>query len=189
MARIAPKTTGAAVERARRELPIFLNQIGTLAHLPGVADRLLDLYLALPRESLLPRHLVELAILTVSSVNACEYCVVHHEALGTKYGLTPQQARAFSDGSWRASDRFGPIECLVMEYAEQVIRDANSVPDDLFARLRAEFSEAQIVELTFRISLCDLYNKFNQALRIDIEDEAVAALAAVVRAAGLDRRP
>lgn len=176
MARIAPKTTGTAVERAQQELPIFLNQIGTLAHLPGVADRLLDLYLALPRESLLPRHLVELAILTVSSVNVCEYCIVHHEALGTKYGLTPQQARAFSDGSWRGSDQFGPTERLVMEYAEQVTRDANSVSDNLFARLRAEFTVAQIVELTLRISLCTFYNKFNQALRIDIEDDAATAL-------------
>ncbi|MGH2368742.1 MAG: carboxymuconolactone decarboxylase family protein [Chloroflexota bacterium] len=67
----------------------------------------------------------------------------------------------------------------MIEYAEQVTRDANRVPDDLFGRLRAEFSAAQIVELTLRITLCSFYNKFNQALRIDIEDEAVAAFAAV----------
>lgn len=179
MARIAPKNSGPAVERARRELPLFVNQIGTLAHLPGIAERMVELYATLPRESLLPRGLVELAILTVSSLNACEYCLVHHGALGAQYGLTAEQALSFKDGSWRALDRFGPTECLVIEYAEQVTRDANRVSDDLFRRLRAAFSEAQIVELTLRITLCGFYNKFNQALQIDIEDEAVAAFAAV----------
>jgi AhpD family alkylhydroperoxidase len=179
MARIEPKATGPAVERARLELPLFMNQIGTLAHLPGIAERMLELYAALPRETTLPRGLVELAILTVSSLNACEYCLVHHGALGAQYGLTPEQALAFRDGSWRRLEQFGPRERLVIEYAEQVTRDANRVSDDLFGRLRAEFSEAQIVELTLRITLCSFYNKFNQALRIDIEDEAVTAFAAV----------
>ncbi len=179
MAWIAPKSSGPAVERARQELPLFVNQIGTLAHLPGIAERMVELYTALPRESLLPRHLVELAILTVSSLNACEYCIVHHGALGAQYGLTPEQALAFKDGSWRRMEAFGPSERLVIEYAEQVTRDANAVSDELFGRLRAAFSEAQIVELTVRITLCGFYNKFNQALRIDIEDEAVAAFAAV----------
>jgi len=170
-------------------LPLFVNQISTLAHVPGVAERMLDLYLALPRESLLPRHLVELAILTVSSLNACEYCIVHHGALGTQYGLTPEQALSFRDGSWRSLDKFGPTERLVVEYAEQVTRDANRVSDDLFARLRTGFSQAQIVELTLRIALCSFYHKFNQALRIVIEDEAVAAFANVVQAPGADARP
>ena len=99
MARIDPKTTEPVVERARRELPPFVNQIGTLAHLPGVAEKMLELYLTLPRESTLPRALIELAILTVSSLNACEYCLVHHGALGAQYGLTPEQALSFRDGS------------------------------------------------------------------------------------------
>ena len=179
MARIEPNTTEPVVERARRELPLFVNQIGTLAHLPGIAERMLELYVALPRESTLPRALIELAILTVSSLNACEYCLVHHGALGAEYGLTPEQALSFRDGSWRRVEQFGLRERLVIEYAEQVTRDANRVPDDLFGRLRAEFPAAQIVELTLRITLCSFYNKFNQALRIDIEDEAVAAFAAV----------
>lgn len=188
MGRIEPRTTGPTVERARRELPLFVNQIGTLAHLEGIAERLLDLYVALPRDSGLPRHVVELAILTVSSLNACEYCLVHHGPLGARYGLTPAQALAFRDGSWRRFEQFGPTERLVIEYAEQVTRDANGVCDALFERLRAEFSDAQIVELTLRIALCGFYNKLNQALRIDVEDVAVQAFAAL-QDAGRAGRP
>jgi alkylhydroperoxidase family enzyme len=49
----------------------------------------------------------------------------------------------------------------------------------LFERLRAHFSEAQIVELTLRITLCGFFNKFNDALQIEQEAKATATLAAI----------
>jgi alkylhydroperoxidase family enzyme len=45
------------------------------------------------------------------------------------------------------------------------------LPDALFARLRRQFGEAQIVELTLRIALCGFFNRFNDALQIDNELE------------------
>ncbi len=173
----APTAVAAALERAERELPLFLNQIGTLAHLPGIVGRLLDLYLAFPRESLLPRPLVELAILTVSHVNACQYCIVHHSALGASHGVGLDELRALQAGDWRTAPVFDETERAVIEYAEQVTRDANGVSDELFGRLREHFTGPQIVELTLRIALCGFFNKFNQALQIDLEPEAVRAFA------------
>jgi alkylhydroperoxidase family enzyme len=46
-------------------------------------------------------------------------------------------------------------------------------PDSVFERLRQHFSEAQIVEVTLRITLCG----FNDALQIEEEDDAQAKLA------------
>ena len=45
--------------------------------------------------------------------------------------------------------------------------------------LREHFSEAQIVELTLRITLCGFFNKFNDALQIEEEAEATERLSAV----------
>jgi alkylhydroperoxidase family enzyme len=53
------------------------------------------------------------------------------------------------------------------------------IPDALFARLKSHFSEAQLVELTLRITLCGFFNKFNDALGIEEEPEAAKRLAAV----------
>ena len=39
----------------------------------------------------------------------------------------------------------------------------------MFDTLRRFFSEAQIVELTLRISLCGAYNRLSEALQIDNE--------------------
>jgi len=58
------------------------------------------------------------------------------------------------------------------------------VPDTLFARLRGHFSEAQIVALTLRVTLSGFFNKFNDALGIEDEAEAVEQLAALTACAG-----
>ena len=47
-------------------------------------------------------------------------------------------------------------------------------------RLREHFSEAQIVELTLRITLCGFFNKFNDALQVEEEEaEAIERLATI----------
>ena len=61
---------------------------------------------------------------------------------------------------------------MVRDYAVQVTRDHNRVGDRQFDGLRAHFSETQIVELTLRITLCTFFNKFNDVMMLEMEDEA-----------------
>ena len=51
--------------------------------------------------------------------------------------------------------------------------------DALFTRMREHFTEAQIVELTLRTTLCGFFNKFNDALQIEEEEEATAQVRAL----------
>ncbi len=48
----------------------------------------------------------------------------------------------------------------------------------MFERLRDQFSNVQIVELTMRIALAGLFNKVNQALGIEFEEGLKADLIA-----------
>ena len=50
--------------------------------------------------------------------------------------------------------------------------------DEIFTRLRAHFSEAQIVEMTWRTALCGAFNRFNDILQLDIEPGVVVREAA-----------
>ena len=65
-----------------------------------------------------------------------------------------------------------PVDRMVRDYAAQVTRDHNRVGDRQFDGLRAHFSETQIVELTLRITLCTFFNKFNDVMMLEMEDEA-----------------
>jgi hypothetical protein len=55
----------------------------------------------------------------------------------------------------------------------------NRIPEALSCELRRHFSEAQLVELTLRITLCGFFNKFNEALGIEEEAEATDQFAAL----------
>jgi len=47
-------------------------------------------------------------------------------------------------------------------------RDAHSVDDQLWAELRQHYDEGQIVELAAAIGLFNYFNRFNDALRMEI---------------------
>ena len=68
--------------------------------------------------------------------------------------------------AWRTSTRFNAMERVALEYAERMTNTGERVDDALFARVREQFSEAQIVELTAAIALENFRSKFNPTLGI-----------------------
>jgi alkylhydroperoxidase family enzyme len=70
---------------------------------------------------------------------------------------------------WRESEAFSEAERLALEYAERMTHTGQKVDDDLFGRLKAHFSEAQIVELTAAVALENFRSKFNPALGIEAQ--------------------
>ncbi|MFZ3213538.1 MAG: hypothetical protein WA188_18695 [Terriglobales bacterium] len=55
-----------------------------------------------------------------------------------------------------------------MRLAERMTRDAHSVDDQLWAELRRHYDDGQIVELAAAIGLFNYFNRFNDALRMEI---------------------
>ena len=165
----ASPEVAAIYAQAFPELDAFAHQIKTLAHRPSIAENLVRLYLSFREDSVVDRRLIELAILVVSHLNRCAYCVAHHTPLGAQSGLTAAQLAALEEGAWSDSPHFDAQERLVIAYAEQVTHNPQRVPDTLFAQLQATFSHPQIVELTVRIALCNFFNRFNDVLQLDLE--------------------
>ena len=110
-------------------------------------------------------HLKNLAMLRTSQLIGCEWCLDFGSYLAQQAGTPEEQLRELA--SWRDSDRFGPVERLVLEYAEAMTRTPVDVDDQLFARLREHFDERQIVELTMAIALENTYSRSNWALGIE----------------------
>jgi len=68
---------------------------------------------------------------------------------------------------WRESDLFSPMERDALEYAEKMTITGERVSDELWARLRGHFSEAQLVELTAAVALENFRSKFNVPLGVE----------------------
>ncbi|PYN14905.1 MAG: hypothetical protein DME06_04065 [Candidatus Rokuibacteriota bacterium] len=80
-------------------------------------------------------------------------------------GASPEKVAQV--GSARTSDLFDDRERTALEYAETITRTGERVSDELFARVRAHFTEAEVVELTAAAALENLRSKFNTALVIE----------------------
>ena len=155
----------------------FANQVAVLAHVPAALRHLMPMLMELRAAKTLPKRALELAIVTVSRLNTCDYCVAHHKPFLAVEGVSPGGADRLLE--WRDHPELDDCDKLVVEYAVAAWERPNRIPDSLFARLRRHFSEAQIVELTLRITLCGFFNKFNDALQIEEEPETLTQIAAV----------
>ena len=71
--------------------------------------------------------------------------------------------------TWRESRRFSDAERVALEYAEAMTITGQRVSDELFARLKGSFDEAQIVELTAAVALENFRSKFNVPLGIEAQ--------------------
>lgn len=69
-------------------------------------------------------------------------------------------------GGWPDSSAFSVQERVALEYAETMTYTGRTVDDALFGRLKENFSEPQIVELTAAIALENFRSKFNPALGV-----------------------
>ena len=67
------------------------------------------------------------------------------------------------------SPLFSEPERAALAYAEAMTVTGRRVDDALFARVRAHFSEAQLVELTAAVALENFRSKFNTALGIEAQ--------------------
>jgi len=152
----------------------FRNQCAVFAHVPPALKHLMGLLLELRAAQTINWRYIELAIVVVSKLNECHYCVDHHKPLLLVEGVAEATIARLPDTTG-ASD-LDDIDKLVVAYTIAVTHNAQRVPERMFHRLRERFSEAEIVELTLRITLCGFFNRFNDALQIDNElHEARAA--------------
>ena len=142
----------------------FADQAGVMAQRLPIFSQTWALLLQLGQEAVLPRRYTELAIVTVSLLNDCEYCIDHHGPKLLVEGLSEQGVQSLLD--YASHPELNEVDRLVVEYAIAVTRNWSQTRDEIFARLHQHFSEAQIVELTWRTALCGAFNRFNDILQV-----------------------
>lgn len=145
----------------------FENQAGVMAQRLPIFKHMWSLLVDLADEAALSKRYLELALVTVSLLNKCDYCVSHHAPKLAIQGVSEQGAARLLD--FRDHPELDAVDKLVVEYSIAVTNNWNKTRDEIFARLREHFSEAEIVELTWRIALCGAFNRFNDILQLDIE--------------------
>ena len=91
--------------------------------------------------------------------------------------MAEEKIRALQD--YRTSGVFSAAEKLVLEYASEMTQTPVDVSDALFEKLRAEFSPAQLVELTTAIAWENYRARFNHAFGAESENFSNGAVCAL----------
>lgn len=165
-----PEDVRPVYERFASEYGPFLNQVKVFAHRPAVLKHIQGLLLDLKDEAILPKRYLEIALVVVSKINECTYCVSHHAPRLVEQGLGAETVERILEPDCPGLDE---VDRLVRDYAVQVTEKPQYMRDAMFDALRRHFSEEQIVELTVRTALCGFFNRVNDALQIGIEDGVV----------------
>ncbi len=74
--------------------------------------------------------------------------------------------KVYAIADWREREDFAPRERLALEYAERMTYTDQDVSDEFFERLKKEFDEPALVQLTATICMENFRSKFNVSFRI-----------------------
>src|SRR5437764_998812 len=91
-----PSDVAAIYERFAGAYGPFRNQSAVFAHVPAALRHLMAMLLELREAATLPKRVLELAIVTVSKLNECDYCVAHHTPFLVVEVFHPPASNAFS---------------------------------------------------------------------------------------------
>ena len=116
------------------------------------------------RHSSIEPMLLHLLKFRVSQINGCAYCLDMHSKDLRALGETEQ--RLYLLDAWRESPFYTDRERAALEWAEALTLVGEShVPDDVFEKVKAQFSDKEIIDLTMAIVTINGWNRISIAFR------------------------
>ena len=108
--------------------------------------------------------LIELVKLRASQINGCANCVELHANTLRKLGESEKRLQSLV--VWWESAEFSEREKAALAWCESVTLVAESrVPDDVFERAKAQFTDKELVDLTLGIVIINGHNRLAVAFR------------------------
>ena len=83
--------------------------------------------------------------------------------MGRKAGLTDEKLRAVLGDDFSI---FNDIERLVIELADAMVTAPSNISDDLYSRLRNQFSEEQLLQLSAQIAFENYRARLNRVFDV-----------------------
>jgi AhpD family alkylhydroperoxidase len=133
------------------------------AHEPLRSMYAIERYL---HESGIDLKLLHMIKLRASQINGCAFCVDMHWKDARAAGETEQ--RLYGLDVWRESPYYTDRERAALEWTEAVtLISQTHVPDDVYERVRAQYAEKEIVDLTIALGMINMWNRVAISFRAE----------------------
>lgn len=163
----APEAARPLLQAAEQDMGFIPNMFKHMAAAPPVLKAYMQLS-ELLGETGLSKAEQQLAMLTVSRANGCEFCLAAHRKLGAAAGLPEAQIEAVANGADTGDTRADALVALVAGLTEQ----RGWVDDELVERfVAAGFGREQVLECILVVATKTLSNYVNHVCQTDINEE------------------
>jgi AhpD family alkylhydroperoxidase len=149
---------------------------------PGVIHAMLGLERQVQKAGL-DRKLLDLVRMRASQINGCAYCLDMHSKDARANGETEQ--RLYGLEAWRETPYYSTRERAALEWTEALtLVSETHVPDDVYERVRAQFSEDELAHLSLAVVAINGWNRMNVAARTVPGNYVPGSLATLTAASG-----
>ena len=150
-----PSALNEEVERVSREWTAIgsdASMIRLMSYRSDLVPPFFEFYLSMRSDGLVSAKTKELARFQIAKLNTCRYCLGSLSTLAKEQGITQEHVACLED---RSPDLFTSQEVAAMDLAKALWENAAEANKDqeLMRRVRAEFTDAQLVELAWAIAM------------------------------------
>jgi AhpD family alkylhydroperoxidase len=142
---------------------------------PGILHAMLGLERQV-RQAGFDEKLLDLVRMRASQLNGCSYCLDMHSKDARAAGETEQ--RLYGLDAWRETPYYSARERAALEWTEALtLVTEGHVPDEVYERVRQEFSEDELAHLSLAVVAINGWNRLNVAARTVPGDYVPGSLA------------
>jgi uncharacterized peroxidase-related enzyme len=167
----APQTTKATLAKVKGMYGMIPNLYGYLAESPVALNAYLHINEQLMKHSSLSPVQVQVALLAISEVNGCEFCIAAHSWVGDTLKASEQTVAAIRDGAEIEDTQDRALVNLV----RAVVSERGHIGDGVMAEfLGAGFSKENMFDLLVCNMLKSLSNYANHITKTQVNPELEA---------------
>jgi AhpD family alkylhydroperoxidase len=122
------------------------------------------------------KQLLELIKLRASQINGCAFCVQYHILQAEGLGMPADKINLVV--VWREAPLFSARERAALAWTEALTLLTQGVSDEVYAQVRAEFSDRELAYLSAAVGSINVWNRLGAAYRWTPSRRPKAAAAA-----------
>ena len=160
------------LEVYRKHLGYVPNSVLIMQRKPKIVKALAQLASAVwDKESEVELGFKRLIAYMASRTHGCNYSMAHAAEAAHRMGVDDAKLAAVCD--YRTSALFSDAERAALDFAVAAAAQPNAVTEDMFARMKQYWSDAQIVEIAGAVALNGFLNRWNDTMAPVLETEPV----------------
>lgn len=134
-----------------------------MRQVPALTQKLTELTFAL-KKCTVEQTILSLVEIRASQLNGCAFCLDMHVKQAKLHG--ERELRLHHVAIWRESPLFSDRERAALEWTEALTRlSPHGVSDEIYAQARAQFSDEDLVYLTYMVMVINAWNRASIAFQ------------------------